>query len=159
MGYGALMLRPRGGRAPIPPPALRIERVTDEAGLRDFQTAITRGFGTDEVPQDWTVFAPGVLGDPREHLWVGYEEDRAVCAASAFVAEGIVDVTLVATVPEARRRGYGTAVTWKATMADPDLHALLIATPEGKPAYEAMGYLPLFNFTTWTKDRPAKESA
>src|SRR5829696_2536262 len=33
-GYGSFMLRPRGGQAPIPPPALRIERVTDEDGLR-----------------------------------------------------------------------------------------------------------------------------
>lgn len=162
LGYGALMLRPRGGQAPIPPPALRIEPVTDEAGLRDFQVAMARGFGMDEIAaaeHGWTIFAPGVLHDPREHLWVGYEEGRPVCAASAFVAEGIVDVTLVATVPEARRRGYGTAVTWKATLANPDLHALLIATPEGKPAYEAMGYLPLFNFTIWSKDRPAKEAA
>ena len=160
--YGSFMLRPRGGQAPIPPPALRIERVTDEAGLRDFQTAISRGFGMEETvtaEHGWTVFAPGVLHDPREHLWVGYEADRPVCAASAFVAEGIVDVTLVATVPEARRRGYGTAITWMATLADPDLHALLIATPEGKPAYESMGYLPLFNFTTWSKDRPAHEAA
>jgi hypothetical protein len=161
LGYGAFMLRPRGGRAPIPPETLRIERVSDETGLRDFQTAIARGFGMDDLAtrdgEAWTIFAPGVLHDPREHLWVGYEENRPVCAASAFVAEGIVDVTLVATVPEARRRGYGAAVTWKATLADPDLHALLIATTEGKPTYESIGYLSLFNFTIWSSDRPPKE--
>jgi hypothetical protein len=68
LGYGAFMLRPRGGQAPIPPPALRIERVTDENGLRDFQTAISRGFGMEEIAEEgheWTVFAPGVLRDPR----------------------------------------------------------------------------------------------
>ena len=55
---------------------------------------------------------------------------------------GIGAVTLVATVPEARRRGSGAALTWRVTLAKPALPSLLLATEEGRPVYERMGYLP-----------------
>ena len=69
------------------------------------------------------------------------------------MAEGITNVTIVATGPEARRRGYGEALTWRATLADPGLPALLISTEDGRPVYERMGYLPLFRLTVWKRDR------
>jgi len=56
-------------------------------------------------------------------------------------------VEFVATVPEARGRGYGEAVTWSATMAEPDLPAMLIATDMGRPVYERMGYAALARWT------------
>jgi hypothetical protein len=161
LGHEPLMLRPAGGHLPPPPPGLRIEEVRDEAGLRAFEVAIVRGFGSSdpELQQPGAVFGPDILGDARVRLWVGWEEDRPVSAAAAFVAAGINDVTLVGTVPEARRRGYGAALTWRATLADPTLPALLLSTDEGRPVYERMGYLPLFRFTVWSRDRPGRTSS
>ena len=111
LGYEPLMLRPAGGEAPPPPPGLRIEEVRDEAGLRAFELAIVRGFESPELEAQGpgAVFGTGILTDDRFRLWVGWEEDRPVSAAATFVAAGINDVTLVGTVPEARRRGYGAA--------------------------------------------------
>ena len=57
-------------------------------------------------------------------------------------------------MPEARGRGYGAALTWRATLADPTLPALLIATEEGRSVYERMGYTTLFRLTLWSRDRP-----
>jgi hypothetical protein len=157
LGYEPLMLRPAGGIPPTPPPGLRIEEVRDEAGLRDFEIAIVRGFSSAELEArgPGAVFGPGILADDRNRLWVGWEGDRPVSAAATFVAAGINDVTLVGTVPEARRRGYGAALTWRATLADPTLPALLLATDEGRPVYERMGYLSLFRFAVWSRDRPS----
>lgn len=98
----------------------------------------------------------GVLADDRFRLWVGWEGDRPVSAAAASAAAGISDVTPVATVPEARRRGYGAALTWRVTMADPTLPALLLATDEGLPSYERIGYAAVARFTLWSRDRPAR---
>jgi hypothetical protein len=156
LGHEPLMLRPAGGEPPPPPPGLRIEAVRDEPGLRAFEVAIVRSFGSSdpELQQPGAVFDPGVLTDDRIRLWVGWEDDRPAAAAAAFVAAGINDVTLVGTVPEARRRGYGAALTWRATVADPTLPALLLSTDDGRPVYERLGYLPLFRFPVWSRDRP-----
>jgi hypothetical protein len=158
LGYEPLMLRPAGGAAPPTPPGLRIEEVRDEAGLRAFELAIVRGFESPELENQGpgAVFGAGILNDDRYRLWAGWEDDRPVSAAAAFVAAGINDVTLVGTVPEARRRGYGAALTWRATLADPTLPALLLATDEGRPVYERMGYLSLFRFSVWSRDRPGR---
>jgi GNAT superfamily N-acetyltransferase len=160
LGYEPLMLRPAGGAPPPVPPGLRIEEVWDEAGLRAFELAIVRGFESPELEADGpgAVFGAGILADARFRLWVGWEEDRPVSAAATFVEAGINDVTLVGTVPEARRRGYGAALTWCATLADPALPALLLATDEGRPVYERIGYASLFRFAVWSRDRPGRKS-
>src|SRR5260370_20455065 len=94
-----------------------------------------------------------MLTDDRHRLWVGWEADQPVCAAATFIEAGINDVTLVATVPEARRPGYGAALTWLATPADPTLPSLLIATGHGRPVYQRLGYTPLFRLTLLSPDR------
>jgi hypothetical protein len=151
-----LMLRPPGGTLPPPPAGLRIEEVRDQKALEACEVAIVRGFPLPEVEArgPGAAFSPRLLSDERVRLWVGWSEGKPVSAAAAFVAEGIVDVTLVATVPQARRRGFGAALTWRATMADPALPALLLATAEGRHVYEQIGYLSLFRFTLWSRDRP-----
>lgn len=161
VGHPPLMLRPAGGEAPPLPPGLRIEEVRDAAGLRAFETTIGRGFGSTETKahEPDAASAAELLADERERRWVGWEEDRPVSAAATFVAAGINDVTLVATVPEARNRGYGAALTWRATLADPTLPSLLLATDEGRSVYERIGYTALFRFTVWSRDRPGRPSS
>lgn len=58
--------------------------------------------------------------------------------------------------PGARGRGAGAAVTWAATLADPEVPAVLVASDDGRPTYERMGYLPLERWTAWL--RPIRPS-
>ena len=156
IGYEPLMLRPAGGEAPPLPPGLRIEEVREAESLRAFEIAIVRGFVSPELEAQGpgSAFSAGILADDRYRLWVGWQEDRPVSAAATFVAVGINNVTLVGTVPEARRRGYGAAMTWRATLADPTLPALLIATDAGRAVYEQIGDMSLFRFAVWSRERP-----
>lgn len=156
MGHEPLMLRPAGGAPPAPPPGLRVAPVQDEAGLRAFERVVAHGFGSPDLEArgPGAVYDPGVLADDRYRLWVGWEGTRPVSAASAFVAAGVTDVAIVATVPGARGRSYGAALTWRATLAAPALPALLLATDEGRSLYERLGYLPLFHFALWSRERP-----
>ena len=62
-------------------------------------------------------------------------------------------VEYVAALPAARGKGAGAAVTWAATLADPSLPAVLVASDDGRPAYERMGCLHLERWTAWV--RPA----
>ncbi len=96
------------------------------------------------------MFADARLLDvPGLRIWVGYLDDRPVACAGAHVTEGCVDVEYVATHPDVRGRGFGAAVTWSATLADPSKPAVLIASDPGQPVYEAMGYLRLLRMTMW----------
>jgi GNAT superfamily N-acetyltransferase len=157
--YQPLMLRPVGGEAPAPPPGLRIEEVRDEAGLQAFERVIIEGFPISELAGQGpgAAFKVEMLADERQRLWVGWEGARPVSAASAFVAAGVNNVALVATLPEARGRGYGAALTWRATLADLHLPAMLLATDDGRPVYERLGYLSLFRFTLWARNRPGTQ--
>jgi len=154
--YQPLMLRAAGGDLPPSPSGLRIEEVHDEEGLRAFETAIVDGFPISELAGQGpgAAFKVEMLADERQRLWVGWEGERPVSAASAFVTAGVNNVTLVVTLPEARGRGYGATLTWQATLADPALPAMLLATDDGRPVYERLGYLSLFRFTLWSRNRP-----
>lgn len=157
LGQPPLMLRPAGGEAPPPPRGLRIEEVRDAAVLRAFESVIVRGFSPseDEAHVETGRLNRAILADDRRRMWVGWEGDTPVSAAETFTATGVNDVTLVATAPEARRQGYGSALTWRATLADPTLPSLLLASDEGRPVYERIGYRATVQFTLWRRERPA----
>ncbi len=156
-GHPPLMMRPPGPPAPPPEPArLAVEGVTEAGALREFERVCVDGYPLPELAgaPAFSLLHPSALSDPRLRLWLGRLDGRAVGAAMAFVDAGVVDVTLVATLPEARGRGVGTAMTWRATLADPALPAVLLASDDGRPVYERMGYVPLLRFTAWRRSRP-----
>jgi GNAT superfamily N-acetyltransferase len=60
-----------------------------------------------------------------------------------------VEVDWVATVPSARGHGYGTALTSAAIDVAANLPAVLIASDDGQPVYEKMGFLRLMRLTMY----------
>lgn len=155
-GHPPLLLRPPGGTPPPPPPGLRIEEVRTVEALRAFEAVAIAGFPLPELQPSapGALLDPAILDEPRSRKWVGWDGERPVAVASAFVDHGVVGVDCVATLPDARRRGFGAALTWWATRADPTLPAMLIASDDGRPVYERLGYLPLLRLAYWFRDRP-----
>ena len=72
-----------------------------------------------------------------------------VATAESHVAHGVVNVEAVTTLAEHRGKGIGEAVTWAATLAEPSLPAVLIASDDGVGIYRRMGYLPVARWTMW----------
>ena len=62
-----------------------------------------------------------------------------------------VQVEWVATRPGYRGRGIGAALTWAATVARPDTPAVLVATDDGRPVYERLGYLSILRLAMWLR--------
>jgi len=154
MGHPPLMLRPAGGAAQSLPDGLDIVPVTTREELQDFGITLQEAFPVPELAgQPYGGYGPGLLDVPGWHMWVGRVDGRAVATSGAYVHDGFVDVEWISNRPEARGRGVGAAVTWVATMADPELPAMLIASELGQPVYERMGYLRLTRFTLWTTSR------
>jgi ribosomal protein S18 acetylase RimI-like enzyme len=146
MGHPPFMTRAAGGAAPPVPEGLTIVEVTDGTTLADAAAVLGAGFGL--AVEGSVMTDPRVLGGPMR-IWVGYAEGRAVATAAARLGHGILDVEAVATLPDCRGRGFGEALTWVATLAEPALPAVLYSSDIGRPIYERMGYLSQCRFTLW----------
>ena len=151
-GYPPLMVRPP---APFSAAAtgLRIIEAHDEPALRDFDEAMIRGYPIPELafPAD-RITDERVLGGPMRYF-VGYEDGRPVACAATYVGVREVGVYMVATLPEARGKGYGAAITAAAIAAAPNLPAVLQASDLGQPVYRRLGFQDISSYTLWYKPR------
>ena len=156
MGHPPVFLLPAGAKPSATPADLRIEEVRDLDALHAWERVAIEGYPLDALAgaPPGSLAAKSWLEESRSRLWVGWVDDRPVCASSAWTEHGINGVTLVATVPEARRRGFGEALTWRAALADPSLPAMLLSSDAARPVYERMGFLPLLRITLWYRNRP-----
>lgn len=135
------------GPVPAHPPELLVERV-ELHNWNDFLDATARGFG---MPPETVaaLLVPSLLDDDRSRLFVGMVEGHAVATAVSIRTGTTVGIYNVATVPETRGRGIGTALTWHLLAdADPGWEvAVLQASEMGRPIYERMGFRLVREFT------------
>jgi len=148
---------------PLPPPAplrLQIRRVTEEAELPALYDTLAAGFGmTDDAFESMKPHAACVR-DPDLGYFLGSVEGRPVVVATVMCTEGIGVIAGVATRPEFRRRGYGTALTWAAVAAAAArgcTAAVLGAGDMSYRLYVAMGFVPACKHRTYAP--PAAKQA
>lgn len=127
------------------PPGVRVERVTDEAALYAHTITMGTAFGAPDPEVTVDVLVPSLLADDRAVLFNGYVDgsDEPAATAVCAVAAGVAGIYAVGTLPAARRRGVGTAVTWAAVAAGAAAGAgvaALQATEVGEPVYRRMGF-------------------
>ena len=147
------LARPAGAAPHVTiPPELEIIHVEDAATLRAFEETAAAGFEAP-IPAPFTMHAPAILNDPRFHLWLGRVDGRGASVAMAYAGERVTGVYGVATVPEFRRRGYGAALTWQATLVNPDVPAVLNPSAMGAALYDRMGYRRFADFAFWVRPR------
>jgi GNAT superfamily N-acetyltransferase len=78
-----------------------------------------------------------------QRTFLGTIDGRPVATSLGFVVEDVAGIYNVATVPDARRRGYGSAVTACAMAYGRDRGArwaILESSPIGVPVYERLGF-------------------
>ena len=96
---------------------------------------------------DWRALAERRVGAGQVHLWRDEDVFVALAAVSAPAA-GVARVGPVYTPPAYRRRGYGAAVTAKATAAGLSASAERVvlytdlANPTSNSIYRSIGYIP-----------------
>jgi GNAT superfamily N-acetyltransferase len=141
--------------APALPTGLTVRLVSNAEELESFAEVWCTSF---RVPR-WIfpLVLPSIPGEDPEHgtvtrLLVGFAQERPVACSSVVVAERVGNIVSVGTVPPARGRGYGAALTWRAAQEGHDLGAeaaYLAATPMGYPVYERMGFQRVAEYPTW----------
>ncbi|WP_406056406.1 GNAT family N-acetyltransferase [Kribbella sp. NBC_00889] len=136
----------------IVPPAtdIDIRQVTDAAGLAEAERVLIEGYPLPELQP----FRSGCMYDASflegSTVWVGYDGDVPLATSTAHSAAGVTIVENVAVMPAARGRGAGAAITWAATKHH-DQPAVLIASDNGQPVYQRLGYLRLERWTVWVR--------
>ncbi len=132
--------------------SLRIERVTDEAGLADHVRVVAEGFGNWEPETLGAIFTSRLLDQPDWFAWVGYDDGKPVATSQLVVHSGVGGLYYIATMEPARRKGYGEALTLIAIREGFDRGcdmACLQASSLGKPVYERIGFTVLGEYVTY----------
>lgn len=130
---------------PPVPPGFSVRRADDAAGGRAYCETVGAVFGAP--PEGWESLAPSPasMADPDLAYLVGYHESRAVAAAVMLACGPTAVVAGVATLPEYRRRGFGTAITAAALAAGAErgcTSAALRSGPMALSLYQKMGFRP-----------------
>jgi len=142
------------GRAPDgSPQELDIIRVTDADALDAFEYTSGIGFGSPR-PRRFVWHSPSVLRDGRLRFWLGCVDGHPVAGSMSFVCAGVVGIYGVSTIPDARGRGYATAMTSAAIGADPALPAVLQPSQAAESLYRRLGFRRFASFRTWARDEP-----
>lgn len=132
---------------PIPPdPGApqrhEIRRIADAAGLDEHLRIVCEGFGVPEA-----VGRPWIGAELWERagctVYVGYTDGEPVSSGFGIRTGRTIGVYNIATLPSARRRGYGAAMTVR-VVADGAASgcdvAILQASEMGRPIYERLGF-------------------
>jgi hypothetical protein len=155
VGHPPLMLRSPGDIPTSTPAGFELRRVDDAASSAQFERTLVLGYPIPEIDPDTVGHAIGA--DPgaarRWQHYLGLLDGEPVATGSAYLGRHHVHIEFISTLPDARGRGIGHAVTAAATRADPALPALLIASDLGRPVYDRMGYLTITRFTMWAGHR------
>lgn len=152
LGHPPLMVRLPAAAQPPQPPGVDVVEVDDEKRLAVAERVLVEGYPMPDLqPLDaGDLLAPALLS-PVTRVWVGYVDGEPAATAVAHLGAAATLVEYVATLPVARGRGAGAAVTWAATLADPARPAVLLASDDGRPVYERMGYFAVERWTAWLR--------
>jgi GNAT superfamily N-acetyltransferase len=126
------------------PAGTEIKTVDDEKSMRDCANAILNGFG---FPPDWKEatdnFVLGLGLDTPYRSYVAYWGGKPVSTAAVFFGEEVAGIYTVATLPEARGKGFGAAVTLAPLLDARKMGyrvGILQASQMGFPVYKRLGF-------------------
>lgn len=142
---------------PEPPDieGLRIVVASGPEERRDWGRLTIRSFEMEEnlgaAMGDCEATIPAEMFDIQPR-YTAYLNGHPVAVSSLVMSDGLAGVYAVATLPDARKRGIGTAMTLHA-MAEGwrrgARSAILQATDMGRPVYERIGFRAVFGYQTY----------
>jgi GNAT superfamily N-acetyltransferase len=98
---------------------------------------------------------PGWWGAPGRMVTMLQVDGQPASCAAVLSVDGLRYVALVATAPEAQKRGYAAVamrdVLARSLAAGLKQRTYLHATAAGKPVYERMGYVSTANYTVFLR--------
>lgn len=126
-------------------PELVIKEVMSHDLLQEWVKPIREAFPSSDKAEGYRQLNATLAHGPGTAFrhYVGYHLDHAVCAGTLFVTEEAVMIHNIATRPNFRKRGFGTAMTLYAMQMAKDLerpHCFLDSSPKGMGMYQRIGF-------------------
>lgn len=143
-------------------PGLEIRRVASAPDMQAWGETFAAGY---ELPPAWhastiTFFNEIGYDLQTSHYrhYLGLFDGEPVATASLFVGAGVVGIMYVSTLPAARRRGIGAAVTLAALIDGRDLGyriGVLQSSDQGYPVYRRLGFVEVCKMEHFSRRAPA----
>jgi ribosomal protein S18 acetylase RimI-like enzyme len=130
---------------------LQVTPVEDSSALNEYRQILTAGFGEGPKEADWVASVFAAIGLESHSPWrhfVGRVDDDPVATASTLLTDATAGIYFVCTRPDARRRGFGAAITHEAmrhAARDGATLAVLGSSPMGQRVYERLGFRTVFS--------------
>lgn len=143
------------------PPGLEIVPVLDEATLREFVGVLAAEMGVpDGAPNPAArhhaalleAIPPTLTSEPVPLRYLGRIDGRPVASSRISIGGGVAGLYAVATLPDARGRGIGRAMTLAALDAGRALGyriGVLQASDSGLPVYRRLGFRTMFDYAVY----------
>lgn len=134
---------------PTPAAGVTVEVVAPGGLERFLQVSIDGGMPPAAAGE---LFSPSFAADPDVQLFIGSLDGLPVGTSVAIRTGDVSGVYAVGTLPAARRRGVGSAVTWAAVDAGRAWGCdtiVLQASEMGFPIYAAMGFRTVVDYTVF----------
>jgi GNAT superfamily N-acetyltransferase len=157
LGLALLMERPAMAVNPAalpdaaPPSGAEIRPVTTDADVGALVAVGVVAFDDDPAVGS-AFYGAGSRGVDRVRTFVAWEGDDPVGISAGYRVREAVSVMGVAVVPEARRRGFGAALTVHAARSFPSDLAWLHPSEMARPLYEGLGFSTVSDWEIWVRD-------
>jgi GNAT superfamily N-acetyltransferase len=152
--FPGMILDPlRDGAAPRED--LVVREVRSDVDLVRYQETAFAGFGFPAT-SGRVFLTDRLLEMPSVRLYLGLAGGRPVCTSALCATGPVAGIYWVATLPEARGRGFGEAITWSAVRGGIGLgcrFASLQASAMGRPVYERMGFATPLHYVCFEGER------
>jgi len=146
-----MAMHPLRADPPVTDAEHEIHLVTDVDGIEAHVRVAVEGFDLPE-PTARAIVRPDLLRMPDVSVYVGYAGGVATTSGMGVRTGRTIGVYNIATIPAARRRGFGAAMTARiaadAAAAGCDV-ATLQASAMGYPIYERMGFRTVVNYMAY----------
>jgi ribosomal protein S18 acetylase RimI-like enzyme len=131
--------------APLSPqPSLKIETVCTPQALSTWVSTFIRGYGLpDELAESYYQLVLHLGYERPMRNYTGFIDGQAVAASTLFLGAGVAGIYCVATLPEARGRGLGTALTVLPLLDAREMGyytGVLQSSDMGYPIYQKIGF-------------------
>ncbi len=137
----------------------KVNKVNNAAGQALWARTTAKGFGVPDFIGAEVAAMEATYNDlhyKAAHHYIGYLDDVPVAASAMILDSGVAGIYAVATVPEARRKGIGAAMTMLPLYEAKELGyrvGVLQASAMGFPVYKRIGFQVIFRFRNYLQSR------